>query len=1047
MVALAGGDFAIVYDQFNGPAQVNLFAHTFHADGSSIKESLLSQNDRYGHEPSAIALPNGNFVVTMSNNDGVKQGLGYVNCSSDGTRTSRSIDYQDAYISYPHTAISDNGDYIVAYDQFTSQNDMYFDIHHADGTVFQTHRAIANSKSVTEINVAALDGGGFVIAWSNSTGNAIKARLIDQNGSQGPEIDLGRYQYNFAVSKQPGGGFVVTFVEGYSIRVETFDSSGTAIENFTLPNVGTSSKFDVSTTVLNDGRYLVQWTNANTNTVKAQILDTRTAGETWTSASATGGQHAGTIHGDHLNGGTGKDVLYGAAGQDFLSGGSNSDTLNGGADMDVIEGGAGADRLHGDSGWDTLSYEHSGSVDGMNGVTVSLLHPDWSGGNDAAGDLFDGFEAVLGSAFNDLLVGDKNGNVLDGGAGDDTLDGAGGADQMIGGEGFDRVTYWYNTPAGEGVTVDLSDNAKNGGAAAAEILTGIESVQGTDSADTLTGTDRGNGSGVELLGEGGNDAILGKAGADTLDGGSDDDTVEGGAGADRLHGGAGSDTLSYEHSGSVDGIHGVTASLLHPDWSGGNDAQGDVFDGFEDILGSAFNDLLVGDESGNLLDGGAGDDTLDGAGGGNRLIGGEGFDRVTYWYNGAPGQGVVVDLSNSAANGGAARGDVLVDIESVQGTDSADTLIGIDRGNGRGVELIGEGGADRLIGRGGNDTLNGGTGNDTLEGGAGADRMEGGAGNDTYVIDSAADQVVEATGGGIDTAIVSLDFRLDALANVEILRLADGTAATRASGGAGNDHLIGNTGFNILDGGAGADTMEGSAGSDVFMVDNAGDVTIEAVGGGVDAVQASVSYALSTEAEIEFLTALGSGDIALTGNGFANTLTGNQGSNALAAGGGDDRVLGLSGDDRLAGGTGNDRLLGGLGRDTLLGDVGNDMLAGGEGRDILTGGAGRDQFVFDTAVAQRRNANIDRITDFSVREGDKIVLENAIFRALGSKTGILNKAMFALDSAHDRSDHVVYNSHNGKLFYDVDGAGGHAAIQIAQLKAHLHLDYHSFVVV
>ena len=688
--------------------------------------------------------------------------------------------------------------------------------------------------------------------------------------------------------------------------------------------------------------------------------------------------------------------------------------------MDVIEGGAGADRLHGDSGWDTLSYEHSGSVDGMNGVTVSLLHPDWSGGNDAAGDLFDGFEAVLGSAFNDLLVGDKNGNVLDGGAGDDTLDGAGGADQMIGGEGFDRVTYWYNTPAGQGVTVDLSDNAKNGGAAAAEILTGIESVQGTDFADTLTGTDRGNGSGVELLGEGGNDAILGKAGADTLDGGSDDDTVEGGAGADRLHGGAGSDTLSYEHSGSVDGIHGVTASLLHPDWSGGNDAQGDVFDGFEDILGSAFNDLLVGDESGNLLDGGAGDDTLDGAGGGNRLIGGEGFDRVTYWYNGAPGQGVVVDLSNSAANGGAARGDVLVDIESVQGTDSADTLIGIDRGNGRGVELIGEGGADRLIGRGGNDTLNGGTGNDTLEGGAGADRMEGGAGNDTYVIDSAADQVVEATGGGIDTAIVSLDFRLDALANVEILRLADGTAATRASGGAGNDHLIGNTGFNILDGGAGADTMEGSAGSDVFMVDNAGDVTIEAVGGGVDAVQASVSYALSTEAEIEFLTALGSGDIALTGNGFANTLTGNQGSNALAAGGGDDRVLGLSGDDRLAGGTGNDRLLGGLGRDTLLGDVGNDMLAGGEGRDILTGGAGRDQFVFDTAVAQRRNANIDRITDFSVREGDKIVLENAIFRALGSKTGILNKAMFALDSAHDRSDHVVYNSHNGKLFYDVD---------------------------
>jgi Ca2+-binding RTX toxin-like protein len=483
------------------------------------------------------------------------------------------------------------------------------------------------------------------------------------------------------------------------------------------------------------------------------------------------------------------------------------------------------------------------------------------------------------------------------------------------------------------------------------------------------------------------------------------------------------------------------------------------------VLGSAYDDWLVGDNTGNVLEGGAGDDILDGAGGADEMRGGDGFDQVTYRDNTPNGQGVTVDLSDNSRNAGAAAGDVLTGIESVQGTEAADTLVGIVRADGQGVELLGEGGNDRLVGRAGNDSLAGGRGNDTLDGGAGGDRMKGGSGNDTYWIDSASDQVVEAADGGIDTAIVALDFRMDALANVEILKLADGTAATRATGGAGSDHLIGNTGFNILDGGAGADTLEGSAGSDVFLVDDAGDVVVEAAGGGTDSVQASVSYRLAADVEVEFLTALGTASIALTGNAFANTLTGNAGSNALDAGAGSDKLIGMAGNDQLSGGAGNDildggldldflsagvgddRLLGGGGNDTLWGDLGNDQLAGGDGRDILSGGRGRDQFLFDTAVASRRNANIDKITDFSAREGDKIVLENAIFTALGRRVGALNKDMFALDAAHDRSDHIVYNSHNGKLFYDADGAGGHAAIQIAQLKAHLHLDYHAFAVV
>ena len=107
----------------------------------------------------------------------------------------------------------------------------------------------------------------------------------------------------------------------------------------------------------------------------------------------------------------------------------------------------------------------------------------------------------------------------------------------------------------------------------------------------------------------GNDALSGGAGDDMLFGGSGDDTLEGGAGADTLNGGRGSDAASYASSATA-----VTVNLLTGAASGG-DAEGDIFTGIENLIGSALADTLTGDGGANVFRPGDGMDIVDGGGG------------------------------------------------------------------------------------------------------------------------------------------------------------------------------------------------------------------------------------------------------------------------------------------------------------------------------------------------------------------------------------------------------------------------------------------------
>jgi Ca2+-binding RTX toxin-like protein len=152
-------------------------------------------------------------------------------------------------------------------------------------------------------------------------------------------------------------------------------------------------------------------------------------------------------------------------------------------------------------------------------------------------------------------------------------------------------------------------------------------------------------------------------------------------------------------------------------------------------------------------------------------------------------------------------------------------------------------------------------------------------------------------------------------------------------------------------------------------------------------------------------------------------------------------------------GTGNtlDNILtGNTGANTLNGGEGNDFLYGGLGNDTLTGGAGVDHFVFNTAL--NASSNKDTITDF-VSGTDKIDLENAVMSALGLTTGSLTMAQFFSSSTavrgNDATDRIIYNTTSGALYYDADGSGNGAAVQIALigLSTHPTLTYQDFLVI
>jgi Ca2+-binding RTX toxin-like protein len=184
-------------------------------------------------------------------------------------------------------------------------------------------------------------------------------------------------------------------------------------------------------------------------------------------------------------------------------------------------------------------------------------------------------------------------------------------------------------------------------------------------------------------------------------GGAGSDRLIGGNLADKLKGDSGNDTL--EGLGGDDEILGGTGL----DWMYGDDG----------------NDDLYGLQDRDRLKGGNGDDLLEGGSEADVIIGGTNVIRDTVSYRHSD-FGVTVNLADpNALQGMPGEGDLVSEVENVDGSEFDDTIYG-------------NAGTNNLWGWGGNDEIHGAAGQDLVLGGFGSDHL-----TPSYGPDGVADHV------------------------------------------------------------------------------------------------------------------------------------------------------------------------------------------------------------------------------------------------------------------------------------------------------------------
>jgi Ca2+-binding RTX toxin-like protein len=856
---------------------------------------------------------------------------------------------------------------------------------------------------------AALVSGGFVVTWTDSSGDggdtsgtSVKGQRFDARGNKlGAEFLVNSTtsdaQYSGDVASLPSGGFIVAWSDlsavgadasGSSVKAQIYDAAGNRIGGEILVNSSTlNDQIGPDLTVLPSGDFVVTWRDSSgqggdssSTSIKAQAFDSggrKIGGELLVNSTTQNGQNSPSITWrgsdgfvvswvDHSGQGGDADG-YGVkarmfsiapAGPETITGTEAGDTLTGANGSDRIDGGGGDDMLLGRGGGDDLAGNGgSDEIDGGEGD--DFLY---------SGDRSPAFRQPY---YNNPW----NAPVLDTGAEVDTLRGGAGSDRLFagygdnadgGGNGAYGGDYLYISfqGASAGVTADfrLASQVIGGGT-----ITGFETiswVQGSNFDDTIT-LAGGYFDFTAIFGMGGNDHLI--AGYETghMDGGDGDDIVDGRGSQylQRVYGGNGNDTL-YTHTNGIGEAYGGDGNdtiYSHGTTYGGagNDTIVIVFSYYPGrVYGEGGDDLFYLQNA---------PDTY--------VYGGEGADA--FYYGKAFSAGDRLD--------GGTGSDQLGLQGNYNLTLAAATMAGVDV-----IVLL-----------------------------SGSESGWGDTANDRYDYALAMNDGNVASGGVLTVNANGLlageDLSFNGSAETDGgFKIFSGFGAKMLVGGAQSDGFFFGEGRfgagDMVDGGGGADDQMGIRGN----------YTIDFNASGFTGVIGVETLVLISANDPRFLSPAGATEFD-----YAITL-----ADAMVVPGGQLTVTGVGlgaaetmNVDGSAETSGTLRLFGGAANDILIGGGGDDRIFGGVGADTLRSNGGADTFIY-TDVAQSGGSAADRILDFSTGT-DKLDLS-----AIDANSNAEGNQAFSLSS--DGSFHntagelrTIWDAQNNRWVVegDTDGNG------------------------
>jgi Ca2+-binding RTX toxin-like protein len=729
----------------------------------------------------------------------------------------------------------------------------------------------------------------------------------------------------------------------------------------------------------------------------------------------------GTNFNDSITGSSDNDLLFGLDGNDTLFGNGGNDTIHAGAGNDevrigsplngnsvitlglgndlVLINGPGSANISGGDETGPISNDGNDSFVFLNGASGTFqLFSQW--GDDvidfsalASGVTFnlsslvlqnpfgstfirlldDSINVLLGTAFDDVLTGssvNKNCDYIDAGAGNDLVfatasngadcglfDSALTNDTLIGGAGNDTVSYALL--ADVNVNLLTGTAAKNGGTMF-DTLSGFENVIGSPGNDTITGDNQAN----ILAGGLGDDLIFAGGGNDTIIAGFGSDTIDGGTGVNLVD-------FSTALTGREIRLDGVLAD--------------DLITNVSDVIGTNFNDIIMGSAGNNVINAGAGNDLINvnaGAFGSDTVSGGAGRDTLNSAL-----QDLATTVTINAGNG---------TLTNSNGAVTFDTIEAVVTGIGNDSFQIDNGLA--LI-----------TNPFDVDGGGGVNtyNFAGTAQGYVRVTPNISDLLTVDNASAANFSGLIVNEWQQILTNLFVLLTAPINPSCGASGDTvflnftNNNDVVGDAPLNLTSC-ASDDIFNGLAGFDIITYATVplavGDLIFTIVNGPQNqvAIVESTSGSIGTDTIRNFerivgrtggrdifafqpLTSLIS--LEIDGNGGNDQLDFSAittpvtinlslvtpqsvynnmqltllspirevllgaGNDTLIGSSGNDLIFGNDGDDSILGGDGNDTIWGGAGNDIIFGGIGNDEIRGGLGNDTVFGGSGDDTFI------------------------------------------------------------------------------------------------------